>query len=203
NVGHLPEAFAALEGTEPDDQVHRVPLSAAKLDAGRTLIGRQAFGCISCHDIAGIANTGTRGPDLALMSQRVRYSWYRGWLEPAQRMHPGTGMPTVSRDGKSLLPRVLGGQVEAQAEAMWGYLSLGPTLPLPEGLEPPKGLIVAVTDRPVLLRTFMPEAGSRAVAGGYPPGGAGGLHAPPLPAAFPPAGQFPGPPPRGGHPGGP
>jgi len=53
---------------------------------------------------------------------------------------------------------------------MWAYLSLGPTLPLPEGLEPPKGLIVAVKDRPSLLRTFMPEAGSRAIAVGYPGG---------------------------------
>src|SRR5688500_17083200 len=43
-------------------------------------------------------------------------------------------------------------------------------LPLPEGLEPPKGLIVAVKDRPEILRTFMPDAGSKAIAVGYPGG---------------------------------
>jgi cytochrome c553 len=170
NVGRLPEGLAALEGTETDDAVHKVPLTAAKLEAGRALIGKKAFGCISCHDIAGIANTGTRGPDLALMDQRVRYPWYRRWLEQAQRMQPGTRMPTVFPDGKSILPDILGGSAEAQADAMWAYLSLGPTLPLPEGLEPPKGLVVQVTDRPVVLRTFMPEAGSRGVAVGYPGG---------------------------------
>jgi hypothetical protein len=53
---------------------------------------------------------------------------------------------------------------------MWAYLALGPGLPLPEGLEPPRGLVVTVKDRPVLVRTFMPEAGSRAVAVGYPGG---------------------------------
>src|SRR5262249_41836929 len=43
-------------------------------------------------------------------------------------------------------------------------------LPLPEGMEPLKGLVLTVKDRPVLLRTFMPDAGSRAVAVGYPGG---------------------------------
>ena len=76
NVGRLPEEVASLEGTQPDDDVHKTPLSAAKIEAGRTLIGKNAFGCISCHDLAGIANTGTRGPDLAGMNQRVRYEWY-------------------------------------------------------------------------------------------------------------------------------
>jgi hypothetical protein len=170
NVGRLPDSFAALEGIEAADAEHRIPLSAARLEAGRSLIGRQAFGCISCHDIAGIANTSTRGPDLALMNQRVRYPWYRRWLENAQRVHPGTRMPTIFPDGKSLLTTVLDGEAGAQADAMWAYLSLGSGLPLPEGLEPPKGLVVIVSDRPVLIRTFMPEAGARAIAVGFPHG---------------------------------
>src|SRR5262249_7761626 len=35
---------------------------------------------------------------------------------------------------------------------------------------PPRGLMLQVADRPILLRTFMPGAGSRAVAVGYPGG---------------------------------
>src|SRR5262249_34030530 len=122
------------------------------------------------HDIAGRVSTGTRGPDLASMSERVRYDWYRRWLQESQRMQPGTRMPTVFPDGKSLLNTVLAGSADAQAEAMWAYFSLGPSLPLPEGLEEPKGLMLSVKDRPVLLRTFMPEVGSRAIAVGYPGG---------------------------------
>ncbi|HMC66592.1 MAG TPA: hypothetical protein VKI65_16785 [Gemmataceae bacterium] len=170
NVGHLPEALAALDGTVPDDAAHQVPLSSATLKAGRQLAGKSGFACTGCHDIAGHVSTGTRGPDLASMNERVRYDWYRRWLQESQRMQPGTRMPTVFPDGKSLLTEVLGGNADAQAAAMWAYLSLGPNLPLPDGLEPPKGLVLAVKDRPVLLRTFMPDAGSRALAVGYPGG---------------------------------
>ncbi|HWG42855.1 MAG TPA: hypothetical protein VN688_08730, partial [Gemmataceae bacterium] len=138
NIGRLPEALASLEGTEADDTIHKITRTAAKIEAGRYLVGKNAFSCISCHDLAGIANTGTRGPDLALMNQRVRYDWYRRWLEQPQRMQPGTRMPTVFAEGKSLLDKVLDGKADTQADAMWAYLSLGPSLPLPAGVKPPK-----------------------------------------------------------------
>jgi mono/diheme cytochrome c family protein len=170
NVGRLPEALAALEGTDPDDRTYPVGLTAAKIQAGRRLVGTKAFGCIGCHDIAGLPAGGTRGPDLARMNQRVRYPWYRRWLQESQRMQPGTRMPSVFPDGKSTLDEILGGSADAQAEAIWAYLSLGPTLQLPEGMGPPKGLVLTVKDRPVLLRTFLPNAGTRAVAVGFPGG---------------------------------
>jgi mono/diheme cytochrome c family protein len=169
-VGKLPEGLAALEGAEPDDTVHKVALTPAKIDAGRLLTGKGGFGCITCHDFAGNPNTGTRGPDLVGIDQRVRYDWYLRWLEQPQRMAPGTRMPSVFMNGKSLMDKVLDGQADAQSEALWAYLSLGPTLPLPEGMGPPRGLVLTVEDRPVLLRTFMPEAGARAIAVGYPGG---------------------------------
>src|SRR5262249_15545170 len=167
-VGKLPEALAALEGTEADDGAHKVALDEKKIDAGRLLVGKTAFGCISCHDIAGNVAGGTRGPDLALMTQRVRYDWYLRWLEQAQRMQPGTRMPEVFTKGKSLFDQLYDGDAAPQAEAMWAYLSLGPTLPLPTGLDPPKGLVLRPETRPILLRTFMPDAGSRAIAVGFP-----------------------------------
>jgi cytochrome c553 len=168
NVGFLPEAVAALEGTVPDDKVHEVPTTRAKLAAGRAIVGKGGLGCISCHDIGGVANTGTRGPDLATISQRVRYDWYERWLSQPLRMAPGTRMPQAFVDGKSTLSTVFNGDPHEQAEAMWAYLALGPNLPLPDGLEPPKGLVIAVKDRPEVLRTFLPDAGTKAVAVGYP-----------------------------------
>jgi len=170
NVGHLADGLAALEGTTPDDGVHKVELTSARLAAGRDLAGKGAFGCASCHDMAGVPNTGTRGPDLALTPQRVRYDWYQRWLEQPQRMEPGTRMPAVFANGKSLVDHILDGRVDSQAEAMWAYFSLGNNMPLPEGMEPPKGLTVAVQDRPVVIRTFLPDAGSRGLAIGYPGG---------------------------------
>jgi cbb3-type cytochrome oxidase cytochrome c subunit len=168
NVGFLPEALAALEGTVPDDKVHTVERTAAKLAAGRNIVGKGGLGCISCHDIGGVANTGTRGPDLATINQRVRYEWYERWLSQPLRMSPGTRMPQAFVDGKSTLKSVFDGDPHKQAEAMWAYLALGPGLPLPDGLEPPKGLVIAIKGQPEVLRTFMPDAGSKAIAVGYP-----------------------------------
>jgi hypothetical protein len=172
NIGKLPEALAALEGTDPEANDPRFAITSARIAAGRRLVGKQAFGCITCHDLAGIPNTGTRGPDLALMNQRVRYGWYRRWLQQSQQMQPGTRMPTVFPEGKSLVDDILGGRADGQAEAIWAYLALGPLLPLPEGMEPANqnAFVLTVKDQPVILRSFMPDAGSKAIAVGYPGG---------------------------------
>ena len=170
HVGTLPQSLPRLEGMRPDDAIYKVPLSTESIALGRQIIGKSGLGCISCHDISGIANPGTRGPDLATIQQRVRYEWYERWLHQPLRMAPGTRMPQAFVDGQSTLKTVLGGNPQAQAQAMWAYLSLGPGLPLPEGLEPPKGLILTVRERPELLRTFLPETGPRAIAVGYPQG---------------------------------
>ena len=170
NVGFLSEALAKLDGTELESKSKVIEVTPARVTAGKLLVGKSGLGCIGCHDISGIPNFGTRGPDLATLTQRVRYDWYRHWLEVPQRMAPGTRMPQVIIEGKSMFPNVLLGDGDAQAEAMWAYVSLGPGLPLPVGLEPPKGLAVRVGDRPEVLRTFMPEAGNRAMAIGYPGG---------------------------------
>lgn len=170
HVGTLPDALPRLEGMPPDDAIYKVPLRTELIAQGRQIIGKSGLGCISCHDISGIANPGTRGPDLATIQQRVRYEWYERWLHQPLRMAPGTRMPQAFVDGQSTLKTAFGGDPQAQAQAMWAYLSLGPGLPLPEGLEVPKGLILAVRERPELLRTFMPETGARAIAVGYPQG---------------------------------
>jgi mono/diheme cytochrome c family protein len=170
NVGALPEALAALEGAAPDDTITKTEIGTQKIALGRQIVGKAGLGCISCHDIGGVANTGTRGPDLATINQRVRYDWYERWMHQPLRMAPGTRMPQAFVEGKSTLSTVLNGDPKGQAEAMWTYLSLGMGLPLPEGLEPPKGLIIAVKDRPEVLRTFMTDAGSKAIAVGYPGG---------------------------------
>jgi mono/diheme cytochrome c family protein len=125
NVSRLAEGLVALDGAEVEDTPHTVTLDREGMAAGRKLIAKDALACVSCHDLAGVANTGTRGPDLASMSRRVRYEWYRRWLEQPQREAPGTRMPTIFTHGRSPLDKILGGKPDAQAEAMWGYLSQG------------------------------------------------------------------------------
>lgn len=168
NVGHLPTTLATMEGAVPDDTIHKVPLTPELITAGRQIVGKTGMGCISCHDISGIPNSGTRGPDLATIDQRVRYDWYERWLSQPLRMSPGTRMPQAFIDGKSPLTAVLKGDADAQSKAMWAYLQLGPGLPLPDGMEPPKGLTIVVKDRPEVIRTFLKEGGHRGIAVGFP-----------------------------------
>lgn len=174
HVAFLSYAVPKLEGAVPTDAVGATAVTPAKVEAGRTLAGKTAtgFGCIACHDISGVRGGGTRGPDLATINQRLRLDWYGRWMHQPQRVAPGTKMPQNFLDGKSLLAGVLSGDADAQIDALWAYLSLGPGLPLPAGIEPPnQGVVVPVKDRPEILRTFMPEgAGTRPVAVGYPGG---------------------------------
>lgn len=171
NVGFLVEALPKLEGTTTDDTIGKATFSAANIEAGRALTGKSGHGCISCHDISGVSGGGTRGPDLATTNQRVRYDWYLRFLHQPQRVAPGTRMPQNFIDGKALLTTFFNGDGDKQAEALWAYYSLGPGLPLPSGMEPPKGVIVTAKDRPEILRTFMPDnAGTKPIAVGYPGG---------------------------------
>jgi len=171
NVGHLVHGLPKLEGTVADDAEGKVPYTAATIEAGRALAGKSGLGCVACHDISGVPGGGTRGPDLARTHERVRLGWYTRWMHQPQRLAPGTKMPTNFLDGKSALATPYGGDGDRQIEALWAYFALGPGLPLPGGMEPPKGLVVPVGDRPVVLRTFLPDAaGTRPVAVGFPGG---------------------------------
>ncbi len=169
NVGHLAALFAAAAGestvTSPRDDGPVVDLAAAQV--GRTLIGDTGFNCIQCHSIAGRASTNVPGPDLATMPQRLRYGYFSRWLHNPKLFRPGTRMPSFFYAGKSGLPQ-LGGDAGKQIAAMWGYLSQGEFLALPEGLPNPGDYQIEVHDEPVVLRTFMKHSGDRAIACGFP-----------------------------------
>jgi hypothetical protein len=61
------------------------------------LVGRQGFGCVSCHVLAGKIPPGgeaeTLGPDLALAHQRMTERYFLRWVSNPQRILPGTPMP--------------------------------------------------------------------------------------------------------------
>lgn len=183
HVGQLDDALPRLEGVLPQsiktqmpwekgsvdiESVQPAPFDAALVTAGRTLTGKDGYGCITCHDISGVVGGGTRGPDLALTPKRIRPDWFERWMHNPQRMSPGTKMPQYFLDGKAT-NALLDADPTKQIDAFRAYFSLGMGLPLPNGLEPPKGVVLVVKDRPELLRTFMPDgAGTRSFAVGYP-----------------------------------
>jgi mono/diheme cytochrome c family protein len=169
NVGGVPAGLAAAGGSTPllDVEPHGTTDDAR---AGRALVGAKALNCIQCHTIAGNDSTGTPGPDLARMPGRLRHEYFARWLHDPAAVTPGTRMPTFYIAGRSAVVDHYGGEAEAQINAMWRYLSQGESLPLPEGLTDPVGLELVVGEQPIVFRTFMADAGVRAIACGFPEG---------------------------------
>ncbi len=169
-LASLPEGLAALDAEPlcnvPDASSIPPPTEDAVLsDAGRTLVGSKGFGCTKCHDMLGAPSRGTRGPDLAQMTERVNFAWYDRWMADPQRIQPGTRMPTVFLNGKSPYQDILGGDPVKQRLAIWRYLANCKNLPPPDGLEERVAIDAAKgVERYQCLRTFLPDVTPRSMA---------------------------------------
>jgi mono/diheme cytochrome c family protein len=100
---------------------HASPTLGKGKDLGISLLGRDGFGCVSCHVVSGRIPPGgeaeTLGPDLALAHRRMTRAYYDRWLKDPQRIIPGTPMPQF------LLPAPgVGGPVDEQLGAIWEAL---------------------------------------------------------------------------------
>lgn len=135
--------------------------------AGRLLLDT---GCVQCHPVRGESLPSVVGIDLATASQRLRPEWfYQFLLDPAQ-LKPRTRMPTFFPGGSSSLPELLGGDVQQQISALWSYLENIERLPLPQKIEEARSQAFELIpqDRPIVLRTFMQDVGTHAIAVGFP-----------------------------------
>jgi mono/diheme cytochrome c family protein len=170
HVEPLVDALPRLVGSEPITQIHVVPYQSQDVEDGRYLISRRAFGCLKCHAFAGVRREsgGTPGPDLAEMQARLDYDWFRRWMLDPQRIDPTTTMPASFAGGRSPILAVCDGDATKQIDAIWSYLSLGATAPLPEANVEPNELVIKVGERPELVRTFLPDMGPWSIAIGYP-----------------------------------
>ena len=141
-------------------------------DVKRVDVGRQLMdmGCVQCHPFRGEALPGVIGVDLVSIADRVEPQWFRAFLNNPTTIKPRTRMPTFFPDGQSQHPELLGGVPDRQIAAMWGYLRDLPKQPLPAKIEQARGedFELQPSDRPILLRTFMREAGPHAIAVGFP-----------------------------------
>jgi len=169
NVHRLPEWLMAADGA--DDADPDVPdFTVEDAAEGRTLVGQNGLGCIQCHGIAGQPATGTPGPDLVQMVERLRYDHFLAWVAQPQMVRRGTRMPSFFNEGYSGLTEIDGGAAERQIPDIWAYLSQGERLSLPEGIVAPESYDLKVGDEPIVFRTFMHDAGVRAIACGFPEG---------------------------------
>jgi len=169
-VAHVPAGLAVAEGIFPDTDAVEPEVTDAFVADGRSVMGRDSLGCVACHVYQDYPPSGSPGLDITQFGERLRYEWYREFVQEPMRYRPGTRMPAFGRGGVSTLKTLYDGDLAAQADAMWAYFALGEFMPAPEGVEPAQVLQVEVAERPIVLRCFLEHSGSRGIAVGFPNG---------------------------------
>ena len=153
------------------------PPNAAKVFAQAdtkilVVAGRQLMdtGCVQCHAFRGEALPGTVGVDLAGVTLRTHPNWLHDFLKDPGLLKARTRMPTFFPNGHSQNRDVLNGDVELQISAMHAYLKDLDNQPLPDKIQHARdqNYELTPTDRPIVLRTFMPVTGLHAIAVGFP-----------------------------------
>lgn len=168
-LAQLPKADAASDASESEAFGEVVTKLDPHATVGRQLIGT---GCVECHSFGGEALPGVVGIDLDGTTTRVRPDWFHRFvLNPGAVKHR-TRMPTFFPDGKSNRPDLLDGDVRKQIGSIWVYLKDRARQPLPEKIEKVRAQNYELVpkDRPMVLRTFMSDAGTHAIAVGFPEG---------------------------------
>lgn len=127
-------------------------------------------GCVQCHSLKGEALPGVVGVDLEGITSRVQPQWFKEFLFNPGALKPRTRMPTFFPGGQSQNQQVLGGSTDKQIAAMWFYLKDLSRQPLPAKIEKARSQSYELIpeDRPIVLRTFMEQAGTHAIAVGFP-----------------------------------
>lgn len=167
NVEPLIALFEQIDRPLRDEREPEFSLEA--VEAGKKLVGTKGLGCIQCHEFAGHPSLGIPAVDLARVRERVYPGWFRKLLMDPIALNMNTRMPTFWTDGRSPVKELYDGDPARQVDAIWTYLSLGSSVPLPEGLLPVESEYeVEVTDRPVCVGVFMEGVSPRTIAVGYP-----------------------------------
>jgi cytochrome c2 len=169
------EMIAALPGlldevdAEPGD-LDAPPVSPATVEDGRRLVGSAGLRCIACHDVGAAGTFGISMANLDRAHDRLRPGWLNGFLRDPGAINPDTRMPQYWVDDSVIFEDVAGGTTQGQIDAILAYLSLGTSMPVPEGMDLGESMVLVPTGEPIVFRTFMSEASPRAIAVGYPEG---------------------------------
>ena len=157
-------------GPEPDPDP---PFLESDARIGRNFVGTKigaGLACVTCHRIAGQNALAIQGIDLATTYDRIQFGWFEQFMLHPARFKPGTRMPQFWFGGQSPFPNVLDGNAKKQIQAIWSYLSLKNSLPLPEGIVPEGAVAMEIVpvETPIVHRTFMQDVGPRAILAGFP-----------------------------------
>ena len=138
-------------------------------ESGRKLLGTQGgVSCITCHTWGKQPSLGIQALDISSLDRRLRPEWFQHYLKNPAAYRPGTLMPSLWPDGKSMVPGVLGGNTDQQIAAIWAFIEKGEGLP--EGFPDRSGgkFELVPKDRPIIQRTFLKGTGSKAILVGFP-----------------------------------
>ncbi|QDV44657.1 Cytochrome c [Stieleria neptunia] len=161
--------FQAADRVDQQDAVDLLPPQQEMTDAGRDLVNT---GCVGCHAFRGESLPGVVGIDLSGTTNRIDSKWFYEFVLNPSAVKKRTRMPTFFPDGKTNRPELLDGDVRHQISAIWAYLKYLDQEPLPEKIETVRSANyeLSPTERPIVLRTFMEQAGTHAIAVGFPQG---------------------------------
>jgi len=164
-VRHLPADLIAADGGMKADADKL--FKDGDVEAGRLLLGGNGLSCITCHALSDKPAIGIHAMTLSGTPDRLQPDWFRQNLLNPATLRPGTLMPTFWPDGKAANDSILHGDSEKQIASIWAYLRDGKTPP--DGYPPARGEFELVAaDKPILLRCFMKDAGTHAIAVGFP-----------------------------------
>ncbi|MCH8852553.1 MAG: c-type cytochrome, partial [Planctomycetes bacterium] len=104
------------------------------MDVERYALGERLFGeltCLACHVLGDSAVPGSNpaptAPNLALTHKRIRYEWFRQWMQEPRKMQPETNMPQWFPGGQSGFSEVMGYKDEMREALEAVYTSSGET----------------------------------------------------------------------------
>jgi mono/diheme cytochrome c family protein len=162
-------APTAESDSRRDPTTNSRPEPSGNLEAGRRLLD---VGCIQCHPLRGEQLPGVRGIDLGTVPGRLRRDWFFAFVKDPATWKPGTRMPTFFPNGVSNSPDIADGDAVRQLASLWDYLHAAADTPLPDRLKSERlhNFELVPTDKPLVLRTFMEEVGTHAIAVGFPGG---------------------------------
>jgi len=166
-VKPLPKLFAQADKAKPKKEQAVFGDLKGLAAAGRELMD---VGCVQCHEFRGEALPGSVGVDLQGIAGRVDPGWFAEFLHDPGALKPRTRMPTFFPGGQSQNKELLDGDPDRQIAAMWAYLKGLDKLELPQKIveSHSQNFELIPQDRPIILRTFMNEAGTHAIAVGFP-----------------------------------
>lgn len=173
-LAELPAALEQCDAAQPDAPP---PVSLAASNDGRRLIGTKGLGCVNCHGVDEVKSLGMPAPNLSTEHLRLRYDWLSKLLANPAKVNPGTRMPAFWDQGDVVFKDIAGGTMNGQIAAIWAYLSLGESMPLPAGLQSSNQYELIPTDQPIVHRTYVApglfypgKIGTRAILVGFPAG---------------------------------